>query len=365
MIGSPPCESVRPDQGKQSGALAFFQSVQRAYDRAETVSGGPVERWYTIAGAPVRLRAANLDLLSCLTPALGHRASAPEREAALTVSLWESAASGVALPPPAWGLDDFGPGGEIRGYNNGRIRAAYQLGSGILSVYDSATRRAVYSLPSSRRIPLHERAAPLRTIFQWWGAGRGLIQAHAGAVGLPQGGVLLAGGSGAGKSNSALACLESPLFYASDDFCLLSPAAEPAAYSLYSSGKARTGDLARLPFLRPMVSNPTRPADEKALFLLNEHRPERLISGFPLRAILLPRVSGRPGTALRPCTAAVALAALAPSSVILAPSSADATFHALARLVRQLPCFYLELGTDPASIADAILRLLARLVPQH
>ena len=62
--------------------------------------------------------------------------------------------------------------------------------------------------------------------------------------------------------------LASTLYYASDDYCLLTNDPQPTVYSVYSSGKTHAADLDRLPFLRPAVSNGDRLATEKALYFL-------------------------------------------------------------------------------------------------
>jgi hypothetical protein len=311
-----------------------------------------------LAGQDVRLRLAGPALVPYLTPALAHLAAAPRSAPSLTVCAWESESTGVPAPPPSWMWAGYGAEDEIQDFSGGRIEAAYQRSPGIFSMLDRARNLAIYWVRSVRHIPRYEIAAPLRSIFQWWAAGLGVEQVHAAAVGLPEGGVLLPGNSGSGKSNTALACLASELQLASDDFCLVSTGPRPAIHSQYSTAKAREADLDRLPFLRPWASSLRDPDSYKLLYFLNDHVPERLSPGFPLKGILVPRVTGARDTRLRPGTAALALAALAPSSIVLTPSYARDAFHALAAIVRRVPCLVLEVGTDVGQIPEAILRFL-------
>jgi hypothetical protein len=350
---------VRPSAapGEADDLPGFLTRLLAAYARAEAAVGGPIERSIRVAGLPIRLRLAGPALLRPLTRALGHLASAPAPAPSLAVHIWDSDSTGVSLPPPAWHWEQFERDGEI-GTEDGRILVSFQVGPGILSVVDRERGLAVYWIKSAALLPRPEIGAPMRTIFQWWAIDAGLQQVHAAAVGLPDGGVLLPGKGGSGKSNTALACLAAGLLYAGDDFCLVRGGPRPAVASLYGTAKTAPDDRRRLPILRAWDSAPPPPAGEKIIYFLDEHVPERLVAELPLRAILIPRLTGRPETRVTPGTPALALAALAPSTMLLMPSRATATFHALAGLVRRLPCFVAEVGTDAGQIAAAIADLL-------
>jgi hypothetical protein len=178
-------------------------------------------------------------------------------------------------------------------------------------------------------------------------------------VGTRDGGALLVGRGGSGKSTTALACLEAGLQYAGDDHCLVSIDPIPYAHSLYSSGKLNPDSLERLPALRAAVANGDRLDCEKALLLLAPFAPDRVVAGFPLRAIILPQVHGGPETELRPASPAAALLALAPSTLLPLPKSHGAGLAALATLTRQLPCYHLRLGACLQDAPRVIARLLA------
>ena len=129
-----------------------------------------------------------------------------------------------------------------RSLTNERIHTAYHLGPNIFSIIDLKENLALYWVKDAQALPYYEIGSPLRTILHWW-ADQGAYQfVHGGAVGLPTGGVLLAGKGGTGKSTTALACLEAGLLYASDDYCLIRTDTEPFVYSIYNTAKLR-GDL--------------------------------------------------------------------------------------------------------------------------
>jgi hypothetical protein len=81
---------------------------------------------------------------------------------------------------------------------------------------------------------------------------------------------------------------------------------------------------------------------------------------FPVCAILIPRLTGRLGTALTPASPAAALKALAPSTLFQLAGAGPAAFQNLAGLIRQIPCYHLEAGTDVSRIPGVIASLLPR-----
>ena len=229
---------------------------------------------------------------------------------------------------------------------------------------DTERGRAVYFAPDAARVPSWQRSAPLLTVFHAWLAARGVSLVHAGAVGRGSGGVLLVGRGGSGKSTTALACLRAGLGYASDDYAAvdLATAGAPRAHSLFATAKLHGDHARRFPDLAGAIANARDLEREKALFLLDgAGLGDRLLLEMPVRAILLPRVvAERPDSRLVPTTAAAALLALAPSTVLQLPGAGAAALRAMAALVRAVPCFVLELGSDLHAIPRPIEDLLAR-----
>jgi len=325
------------------------------------VAGASTRRFYRVAGQVLCLRFAGPALLDPIGAALAHLACDPVRHPTLTVRLWDRRSTDQAPPPPPWSPDDLRQAGVVRGFTDARFHTVFQVTTGLFTMLDRARELAVAWVRDAEDLPMPERAAPLRRLLPAWLADHGIVLAHAGVVGRPAGGVLLVGAGGAGKSNTALACLGSPLLFAGDDYCLVDVTGTHRAYSLYSTAKTHWGDLTRLSFLAPMVENPDRLGHEKAVYFLHRHVPEQLTTGFPLRAVLVVRVSGRRDTTLAPAPRGTVLQALAPSTVLLAPQSGAWTLAGLGRLVQDLPAYELRAGTDPDQIPAIILDLLSRL----
>lgn len=356
MLTPQAAPSEIPGNEQASRSVEYFESVYELFKSSQQVTG-PVERSYIIGGYRIRLSFAGAALLS-LTRALEHLAADDHSTPDLTICLWDSESTGQRMIARPWQEDDFLARGVIQGYNTERIYTAFQHGSGAVSVLDKERNLAVFWAPD-HRLPYWEYGSPLRTILHWWLLNRDLQLVHAAAVGNANGGVLIGGKGGSGKSTTALACLESNLSYVGDDYTLLGIDSGPVVHSLYNSAKLNSDQVQRFPALVPRIANPERLADEKALLFVSEHDPAKVAARLPVRAILLPRVTGLPETRLKRVSVAMTLAALAPSTIFQLPRAGNEAFKFLAAFARQLPCFSLEAGTDLSTIPPAIEGLLA------
>jgi hypothetical protein len=346
-------------RGEDTEPAAFFETVYQAFQQAAQVVGGSLDRFYSIDGHTIRLRFAGPALVPRITPALEHLATGPRSTPAFTVCLWDSASTGTNIPRPPWSGYVYTPRGDVCGYTNDRVYTAYHVGADVLNLLDTSRDLAIYCTRDARRLPSYETGAPLRTILHWWLRPYGRQFVHGGAVGTANGGVLLAGKGGSGKSTTALACLHSELVYVSDDYCLLAIDPVPYAYSIYSSAKLSPENIYRVPYLRSAISNADRLDTQKALFFLQQHYPEKLVTGFPIRAILLPQITGRLETTLTPASSMASLSALLLSTMRQLPGADKATLGIIEQFIEQVPSYHLELGTDLTQIPEVILGLLS------
>jgi hypothetical protein len=319
---------------------------------------GVVERHYAIAGLGVTMRFAGDAMAARLGAAIAHLESSATADPALTLNTWDSTSTGVEAPPMVGGepieTDETGPSYY---YEQDGVRAMSRWRT--LSVLDLETSEGWFWAPDATRMLSWDWAAPFRTIFHWWLGGRGVVQVHGGAVGLPEAGVLVVGRGGSGKSTTSLACVGAGLRYAGDDFVAISLRPTPYVHSLYSSGKVDAGHLQRFPSLLPVVVNPDRGRAEKAIVAVENAYPGAAIGGFPLRAVLVPRVVAQvPETHAVPIPRSAALAALAPSTIFQLHPPHPEALTAMAAIVRAVPCFSLELGSDLELIPDAVIEIV-------
>ncbi len=350
---------------------AAFESAVDLAARAEQQHGTAVDEVRHIGGLRVRLRITGQDLADALMPALAHHRQAESAEGHdVEMCAWDAGCAHGRLPrfPPA--ARDGGTSGAARieaARRGAHRRLRYQPDERALSLYDPDCGMAWYCAADPPALPYWERGAPMRALFHWIMEDRGRALVHAAAVGRADGGLLVVGRGGSGKSTTALACVGRGLRYLSDDYCIVEPDGPgPRAHSLYSSAKLHHQQLSRLPHLAAWVTNASREdaGEEKALLFLADHgADDELIETFPIRAVVVPTITGGPTTTVESTSAGAALGALAPSSVLQAPGGGAGTLALLAGLVRSLPSIELRLGTDVDALAGHLTQLLDDLAP--
>jgi hypothetical protein len=331
---------------------------RRAADAFEEAArtAGLNDRTYRLAGRTIRLRFAGSALADPLTRALHHLERTDRDEPELTIHIWDAGSTG-STPPPIPSSPPGATTSPMHLYRTERGRGLGQPVEGALSVVQHEGARAWYWVRDASALPFYELAAPFRHILAAWLGPRGCTLVHAAGVGTREGGVLLVGRGGSGKSTSALACLGSSLRYAADDYLLVEGG---VAHTLYSSGKLRPDSLELLPHLRPLVDNLDRVPEEKAVLYLDERRHGELVAGFPVAAVVACRIGTGTGTRVERISPAAALAALAPSTILQLPGSGQDALDAMAALIALVPTFSLDLPPDPSEVPGAVAGILDR-----
>jgi hypothetical protein len=280
---------------------------------------------------------------------------------ALIVNLWDTAAG--SEPPPCPPVPAGHAPGALYHFEEGSLRGVYRPGLEALSVLDGEAGVAWHWVADAREQPYWDEACPLRQILFWWLRTRGFLQVHGASIGTKDGGVLVVGKGGSGKSTVALSALGTDLLYGGDDYVAVAVEPEPRVQSLYASGKLEPEHVRDLlPHLAPLLANADRLETEKAVLYVHEHFPEQTTSGFPLRAVLVPRVrADRPETRVVGVSRAEAFAALAPSTILQLHTADQSAFATMSRLVGRVPCYGLEAGSDVAAIPHAVADFLAGL----
>ena len=343
--GTRPAEHADP-------ALAYYERARRAFAGA-CATTGCVEHGLGIAGTAVRLRFAGRALASAVLPSLSPLLCPTPLRPDFEVELWDAASTGVTIPDPPWRRRDVLARGDVRGLGE-RVRAQMDSGNELLTLWDARERRGIMWAGDADRLPYWTRCDPLRTILHWGLAGDGRHLIHAAAVGGEAAGALLVGPSGSGKSTTSLACLRDGLGYVADDYVLAESAPSPRAVALYGMANVSATSLRLLPELAPACVPMEAP---KFALDVARVRPDAVRSAVPISAIILPRVSaGR--LAFRPATAAQALRALAPSTILQHAEESDNAMAVISALVRQVPAYALDLGSDIAAVPPAIREIL-------
>jgi hypothetical protein len=168
----------------------------------------------------------------------------------------------------------------------------------------------------------------------------GQFLCHGAAVGSDNGGVLIVGAGGAGKTTTALACLEAGMKYLGDDRCLLSMGEFPHIHSLY--GTAKLADIARFPEFEAVIDTNGKQSEEKSLYHLHRLPRSGLHAGFPLRAILMARIENRQETTISSASEARAFLALAVSGALTCLKCVKTPCAFLIPLHAGCPCTILD-----------------------
>ncbi len=319
------------------------------FERALEVASAACERTQSTSkcinlggGKRAALHFSDFAIENLLFPALAHQELPPQNtEGDFKILAWDSAHSGVPMWSPPWTTADYLARGEIARYNDRRFRTVFQLDSGVLSLYDADRQVAVWWTQDYTRLPLYQRAAPFLLLFHWWHALRrdDSLLLHAAAVGTKdERGLLLSGRGGSGKSTTALACLlDGGWRYLADDYCVVQAGTEtPTVHSLYCSAKIDGAALAAFPALSR-------------------------------RASLLPRVprqnNGIRSNRFTPAGSGAAVRALAPSTLFQLPGAGADNFRMIVALTNRLPCFELELGSEPVVVPQSLRAFMDRLSP--
>ncbi len=337
--------------------------------RAACKTSGCVERNLVIAERGVRLRFAGPALVEPMSAALARLESPAPAPTAATVLLWDATSTGVPLPPVQWGAADLVDHGQARGYrvrgwDRQRVYTQHDLQDGAITVFDLDSRTAIYATTDARQVPLYERAAPLRTLLHWSLSEPGRHLIHAGAVGGPDGGALVAGRSGSGKSTLTLACADAGFAYLGDDYVLIDVHTMPAtAHAMHATAKLDPQGAGWQPALTPALLPRDGDDDGKVVIDVYRRRPGAFLASLPVRAVVLPRVREGARTRVRPASASEGLRAVGPSTILQHFGHGEAGMTTVSELMRRVPVYTIELGSDISSAVEAVARLARGAVP--
>lgn len=339
-------------------SIKYFDSVWNAFDRASAATGRR-DFFYNIGGRSVRLCFAGSALIPPLTQAFDHCLVKDESSPDLTVFLWDSESTGISMPAPPWEVDKIVARKEVWRFLTDRIKINYQPENHIYNLLDMSRNTAIYRIKDADRIPQYEKGSPLLQILHWWMSGQDRYLVHAGAVGYADRGALLVGKGGSGKSTTALACLNSNLIYGGDDYCLMGYEKHPNIYTLYSSGKIKSSDKGRFPFLNKTMFELDDLESGKSLIFISKIFPNRISKGFPVRVIFIPVIANAPVTKVQQVSPAVAFRAVAPSTIFQLAGAHKPHFRFLSQVVKSVRCYLLKLGTELPTIPAAIQKVLS------
>jgi hypothetical protein len=306
---------------------------------------------FDVLGRRVRVRLAGESLVGVLTDALRHRLL-PELE----ICAWDEASTGVAADlrgVPILGEEREGgnlvndPRTVVHG-SQGFV-ALQGLDPWAVQGYDASDRTAfLWAREPALLSAWGEHTKPCLEIFHAWLADTDWQPIHGGAVGGPGGGVLLAGGTGVGKSTTVLSCVQAGWLYAGDDYLAIRTEGDRAhVENLYGSARLCLDVRDRFSeFHSAQVGTVEVNGIEKADMMLGSVLPRARFGGFPIHAILLPKIVGGPHSRLRAASPGQATMAIAATTMLFLRTGASGSFEKIAGVAETTPSYWLELGDD-------------------
>ena len=352
-VGLPNLNNIekRPD-------LQFFDVASQNFHTAAS-KAGEVRLYYSLVGLTFCLNFAGNSMIDALTPALKHlEVENFSGSCALTICIWDSVSTDTPPIEFPWGAEDQQFRGEVNGYSSDRIHVVVDIHTKALNVLDHERNVALYWIKDQQDLPWWIGGSPLQLILHWWMRAKGYQLTHAAAVGYPNGGVLLTGKSGSGKSTTALACMKAGMKYVSEDYCFLSDLPEIWAYSIYNSSKIGEKTLQWFPELSQFVTNSNRAKEDKAFLFHHQFQPENILAGCPIKALVTLKIGEGQRGWIEPIDATEALAALSMTTLWQLTHTGPVVFHHLRKITEALPCYRLHLGEDLMHTADLIGELL-------
>ncbi|HEY5708916.1 MAG TPA: hypothetical protein VIS51_05935 [Solirubrobacterales bacterium] len=341
----------------------YLDELQARFEQA--ADGRLLAQELEIGGLRLSLRFAGEAMREALLAPFAHLVTSGGAPAALSISVFDGASTGVEAPLPAWDPVDAAPGtnpvARLRSARAGVLAAA---GTGAVTAAEPGRGQAAFYLPDAARISPIERAAPLRDALQLLMTPHGRWLTHAGAVGRKGRGVLLVGRGGSGKSTLALSCALAGMEIVADDYVLLEND-PPLAHAMQSTAKLTEDSSGRLGLgaeaIDPAGFEPTLEGSAKALVDIRTLAPGSMRRDLQIVAIVAPALHGETEATLRPISAAEGLRAVAPSTIVQSGFHGAAALAALGELVRAVPSYALGLSPDPAENAAAVDRLVGEL----
>jgi hypothetical protein len=326
-----------------------------AFARAAAEEPGALrESWLRFAGRPVRLRAVGEELARNAVRAFVHLTAEPgEGEPELTIDLWDESATGTACPVRTGGnpnpvVTDGGP-------------VWRHTAADAITDFDRERRRMTGWRAGADADPLPGGFKPLPLLLPLWYLDRGLPFVHGGVVARDGAGALVAGPGDRGKSTTTLACAAAGMEFLGDDQVALeeTPHGGFAAHSVWSVAGLRPELLRIHPHLTGGA--PVEDDGRKAIVHLGDASAVDVGTRADVRVIVLPRPGEGTESTLRPISAGRALLDVAPSSSFgYGRLGASWSLDRYERLVRRVPAFSLQWGTDLAGVVAAVEEALDR-----
>jgi hypothetical protein len=337
---------------------AFFDDVM-ASTRQAFLARAPIEHVLDVAGVVVRLLFAGPRLEQEFMGALAHLECEVTRQPSATFYVWDSDSTGVAMVPPPCDQGAFTDRGDIWGFSSTAVRSAFHWSELSLNLLDVAGGVGVYWIDTTDNLPFWAKSSPMRSLFHWLMEQHGLQLVHAAAFGGANGGVLVTGKGGVGKSTTALAALDAGMDYIGDDYLIVGLDPVPTAYSLYATAKLEPHQAERFPQIASLAHGPAPREGEKVVLYLHPARQSQIVRSLPLKWVMTPKFNDGEETRFEAVSPVELHRASSFTSMSQLPHAGIRTHDFIGRLIERVPSRRILLGRDIPGVPRAIQDLLS------
>lgn len=359
-------EAERRDSEISSGDLKcrlFFNDVIESYYKAVSSSSREIHRFYKIGCSQIELRFANSIGAPLITPAFEHLKTKKKEKDGLKIYLWDSSSTGVKFPQVPWKVSECINRNQPWQFRSKRFNVLFQPENSTFNIMDHKLHKACFWIRDFQDLPQYEIGSPLLAILHWWFSSRDFQLIHAAAVGRQEGGVLIVGKGGSGKSSAALSCLQHDILYTGDDYCLVSNKQQPYVYSLYSTGKLNPQDISLFPFLKfSLYDSADSRKQEKSIYFIHRGFPEKILKKFPLKAVLIPKLNDCDSPDIKKASRASGLLSLGPSTIFQLPGFEVRTFRKLNEVIKKVPCYSFQLSRNRENNSSFLSKFLTHIL---
>ena len=336
----------------------LLERLKQEFEARRLTDGAKTSvRYYSVAGLELRAEIPDEALADMLLRAFEPlRLDTPRKSPDL---IWRAFAPEPDLMRDALPEPPYAPGlhGSIFAGRDHQLIAERQIS------YDSilvlAEKTVLTAFWSAQAPTLYAVAKPLLRFLYLLLYAEGRLVTHAALVGRSGKGVLVTGRGGSGKSTTAAVSLLRGLDFVSDDY--VSVRRQDDAFvgeMMFASLMLDRKAIARFPALNEIAKFPTSPLEDKALIYPALGFANQLCRSMEIAAIVVPVICGTSDSRLVPVAKAVAMRALAPSSVYSSPWRETSRFDFYHEMIGKLPCYRLELGSDIERVIEPLEEIL-------
>jgi len=227
------------------------------------------------------------------------------------------------------------------------------------SVFEPASKTIFTVCWAADELTRYAVAKPLLRFLYLTLYAQNKLVTHAALVGRNDKGIVVTGRGGSGKTTTSAAALLRGFDFVSDDYvCMSKQGARFVGETLFASLMLDVGHIRRFPKLAEAALFPPSDLETKAVVYPMRLFPGQVQRSMNIVAVIVPLLSDHAETRLAPMSKAAALRALAPSSVYSSPWREPSRFDFYHQMLKELPCFHLELGRDVDGITLPLEDLL-------